>query len=124
MKVKLDENMPAQMAGLLRKAGLDVTTVTQEGMGGSNDPEIARAATAEGRILVTFDTDFANIREFPLGSHAGVVVFRLKDQRWAVLEGPARRLLVAGVLDRLHGGLAIVDETGFRLRASIKEETP
>jgi hypothetical protein len=29
----------------------------------------------------------------PRGTHAGIVVFRLKDQRWATLKGPLDRLL-------------------------------
>lgn len=125
MKVKLDENMPAPMAALFRQAGHDVATVTEQGMSGSEDPEVLRAATTEQRVLVTFDTDFGNVRNYPLGTHVGVVVFRLHDQRWAVLERPARRVLESRLLDRLGGGLAVVDETRIRLRAATKtEESP
>lgn len=116
MKIKLDENMPQAMTGLLEEAGHDVPTVAGEGLGGSDDAVIGPAATAEGRILFTFDVGFGNIRLFPLGSHAGVVVFRLSDQRRAALEGPARRLVESQTLERLAGGLAIVNETRIRLR--------
>lgn len=124
MRVKLDENMPAAMLELLQTAGHDPTTVTQQGLSGAADRDVMQAATAEGRILLTFDTDFGNVRHYPVGSHSGVVVFRLRDQRWAQLEGPARRLLESRVLERLHGGLAIVDESRIRLRTGKKEETP
>lgn len=60
---------------------------------------------------MTFDTDFADVRNFPIGSHAGIVVFRLKRQDWRSLEGPARRLLINKGVGRLEGGLAIVEES-------------
>ena len=79
MKVKLDENMPSDLAGLLRQHGHDVATVPEEGLSGSEDGRVAEVATAEERVIVTFDLDFGDIRAFPVGSHAGIVVFRLHD---------------------------------------------
>lgn len=116
MKVKLDENMPAAMIELLRGAGHDPATIAEEALSGSGDEEVIKTASAEGRVLMTFDVGFGNIRAFPLGGHAGVVVFRLHDQRWAVLKDPARRLLESGVLPRLNRGLAVVDESCIRVR--------
>lgn len=116
MKVKLDENKPAELAHLLANAGHDASTVIDEKLGGSDDRKILKEATAEDRVLMTFDLDFGNIREYPIGTHAGIVVFRLHDQRWAMLEGPALRLVESGVLDLLASGLAVVDENRIRLR--------
>jgi len=113
MKVKLDENLPHALAELLRAAGHDVATVLGEGLGGLEDPHLAEIASSEDRVLMTFDLDFADVRHYPIGSHAGIVVFRLRDQRWSALEGPARHLSESGVLSRLQGGLAIVDEFAF-----------
>lgn len=118
MKVKLDENMPRAMVKLLEEAHHDVSTVTDEALGGASDREVIGKATAESRILLTFDVAFGNIRLYPLGRHAGVVVFRLRDQRWAALEGPARRFVASATLERLSGGLAIVDE--YRLRVRVR----
>jgi hypothetical protein len=67
---------------------------------------------------LTFDLDFADIRRYAIGSHAGIVVFRLHDQRWAALERPSRRLIESGLLERLQGGLAIVDESRVRIRTN------
>jgi len=116
MKIKLDENLPAALTELLRAAGHDAMTVAEEALGGSKDPKVLQVATSEGRTLLTFDLDFADIRRYPIGSHAGIVVFRLHDQRWVVLEPPARRLIESGLLDRLQNGLAIVDESRVRIR--------
>ena len=116
MRIKLDENMPRALAELLRSAGHDVSTVPEEALSGADDPPILRKATSERRALMTFDTDFGNIRNYPLGSHAGIVVFRLHDQRWAVLKGPARAIIESDLLERLHQGIAIVSETRVRVR--------
>jgi predicted nuclease of predicted toxin-antitoxin system len=71
--------MPLDLGELLRKADHDVVTVAEEGLAGCDDPPVLQAATAEARILMTYDTDFADIRRYPPGTHAGIVVFRLKD---------------------------------------------
>jgi predicted nuclease of predicted toxin-antitoxin system len=76
VKIKLDENMPMDLGELLRKADHDVVTVAEEGLAGCDDPPMLQAATAEARILMTYDTDFADIRRYPPGTHAGIVVFR------------------------------------------------
>lgn len=116
MKFKLDENMPADLATHLREAGHEVADAVGEGLGGADDPPVLAAATAEGRILLTFDLDFADVRHYPPGSHAGIVVFRLQDQRWRTLAGPVSRLLAGGKLFDLERGLAIVDETRVRCK--------
>lgn len=116
MRIKLDENLPQALMELLRVAGHDVVTAADEGLSGSKDPVVLQAATAESRVLLTFDLDFADIRHYPVGSHAGIVVFRLHDQRWVVLEQLARRLIDSDLLSRLRGGLAIVDERRVRVR--------
>jgi predicted nuclease of predicted toxin-antitoxin system len=92
MKFKLDENLPADLAHWLREEGHDVADVVEEGLGGEEDPPVLKAATSEGRILLTFDLDFADIRHYPPGTHAGIVVFRLQDQRWKTLQVPVNRI--------------------------------
>lgn len=124
MKVKVDENMPTAMVELLREARHDPATVVDESLSGAGDREVIKAATAEGRILIAFDVDFFNIRAFPPGSHAGVVVFRLHDQRWAMLKDPVRRLLASGTLERVGRGLAIVDESRIRISRGRKRDKP
>ena len=122
MKIKLDENIPFAMAELLRRAGHETATAADEKLSGVDDPVLLATATKERRLLMTFDADFADIRHYPLVTHAGIVVFRLVDQRWAALREPFQRLVASGVLERLYGGLAIVDETRVRIRFSGGEK--
>ena len=116
MKIKLDENLPHDLNNLLRAFGHDVRDAPEEGLSGAADPPVLQTATTEGRLLMTFDTDFANIRHYPLGSHSGIVVFRLSDQRWKALEGPVRKFLASMRLEELAGSLAIVQESRIRYR--------
>jgi len=93
LKLKLDENLGRQVAALLREAGHDVQTVPGEGLSGAADQTVWAAATAEERVLVTLDLDFADpIRFRPA---AGVVVLRLP-----VNSSPSYLLLLAGQLVR------------------------
>ena len=123
MRIKLDENLPEGLAELLRSAKYDVATALEENLGGAKDPVVTAAVKQEGRLFMTYDLDFADIRKHPPGSHGGIVVFRLQDQRWRVLEMPARRLIESGLLERLHGRLAIVDEVRIRTRSEKKPES-
>ena len=80
MKFKLDENLPVSSAAILTSGGHDVDTVADEGLIGVPDRDVVAAATAAGRILISLDRGLGDIRAYPPGSHAGIVVLRLTDQ--------------------------------------------
>jgi predicted nuclease of predicted toxin-antitoxin system len=69
MKVKLDENLPLQIALELHARKHDVHTVGQEGLTGHGDADIWQAAQREGRLLITQDLDFSDTRKFQPGAH-------------------------------------------------------
>ena len=71
MKAKLDENVGRSPQRLLERRGHDAENVYDEERSGASDPEVWRAAQGEGRLLVTLDTDFADVRQYPPGTHAG-----------------------------------------------------
>ncbi len=116
MKFKLDENMPEALVQFLTKAGHDVETVLNEQLSGAKDQLVLEVASREKRILLTFDTDFADIRAYPLGTHAGIVVFRLKDQRWQTLRGSVENLFKEPDMNVLFGSLVVVGTTRIRYR--------
>ncbi|MGH8991841.1 MAG: DUF5615 family PIN-like protein, partial [Acidimicrobiia bacterium] len=55
MKLKLDENMPADAKALAESFGHDAETVEDEGMGGAADERVVSAAGREDRFLITLD---------------------------------------------------------------------
>src|SRR5947209_1165622 len=75
--VKVDEDLPAEIAGVVSTAGHDAKTAYAQGFGGLPDEQLWPKVQQEQRMLFTADKGFANARDYPPGSHAGVVLFRL-----------------------------------------------
>lgn len=66
MKFKLDENLPRAAAEPLRDLRHDVDSVVDEGIAGTEDHTVLKAATAEGRVVITLDrglATFVDIRQ-------------------------------------------------------------
>jgi predicted nuclease of predicted toxin-antitoxin system len=116
MRFKTDENLPVEVARLFTSHGHDAKTVEEQGLGGTTDPEVAAACGSEGRILVTLDTDFSDIRQYPPGSHPGIIVFRISRQDKVSILGVTRRLLQALTNLDPTGVLWIVDNRRIRVR--------
>jgi predicted nuclease of predicted toxin-antitoxin system len=101
VRFKLDENPPASATTILQAAGHDVDTVIAEGLTGAPDPDVVVAATAADRILISLDRGLGDIRTYPPGSHAGIVVLRLTDQSpatvsKAITDLASRRAILVG----------------------------
>lgn len=76
---------------LFAEAGFPADTADQEHPSGSEDVVLFARCVLEERILVTLDLDFANIRAYPPGSQAGIVVLRSKSQGKRTLLGHLNR---------------------------------
>ena len=116
MKLKIDENLPSECAGILRDGGFEADTVADERLTGVEDSAIAVRTRAEGRVLITLDLDFANIRAYPPAEYAGIIVLRSKRQdKHAVLALVHRVALV--LTNRAPAGeLWIVEPDRIRFR--------
>ncbi|RJR31837.1 MAG: hypothetical protein C4576_31385 [Desulfobacteraceae bacterium] len=79
MKIKIDENLPSQLAGILGHLGHNVETVMQEGLAGHPDPDIWERAQQEERFLITQDLDFSDVTRFSPGTHHGLLLVRLRS---------------------------------------------
>ena len=77
MKFKVDENLPEELTQLLRSEGWDSVSLVDEGLGGAADARVAEVCSSEGRIVVTFDRGFSNIKRYALAGLPGIIVFRL-----------------------------------------------
>ena len=117
MKFKIDENLPIEIAEILRTAGYDALTVRDETMMGEVDSQIMRICQQENRILVTIDTDFADIRSYPPRLLPGIMVLRLSRQskRQAILT--LQRTLPYLQQEPLEHRLWIVEESRIRIHA-------
>jgi predicted nuclease of predicted toxin-antitoxin system len=118
VKFKVDENLPIEAAEVLRNAGYDADTVADESLSGSDDEAVAARSRSEGRILITLDLDFSNIQAYPPGTHAGIVILRLKRQDKATVIAYMRRLAAALPHRSPVGELWILSGNRIRFRQS------
>ena len=79
MRLKVDENLPTELADLLRSAGHEADTLADEQASGASDPALAELCKRERRALVTLDRGFADIRAYPPEEYEGIVVLRLVE---------------------------------------------
>ena len=121
MKLKLDENLPTELAELFREHGHDTHTVLDEALGGATDSTIAEVCRTENRTIVTFDTDFADIRTYVPAEFNGIVVLRLGNQSKEHLLGVAARLLPTLESQPLRGQLWIVEDSQIRIREKSED---
>jgi predicted nuclease of predicted toxin-antitoxin system len=77
VRVKLDENLGSLGASFLRAAGVDVTTVAEQGLCAAADASVIAVCATEDRCLVTLDKDFSDPVRYPPRQYAGIVVVRL-----------------------------------------------
>ena len=77
-RLYLDQDVPVQLAGMLRAHGFDVETTLQAGHLGWSDEAQIRYASASGRVMVTHNRlDFEELHSQWLeGSeaHSGIIV--------------------------------------------------
>lgn len=116
MRVKLDENVPASALVPLSDAGVDVDTVADEGLIGADDPAVLVAASREGRVVVTMDRGFGDVRAYPPGSHSGIVVLRMDRQTPRRVAEAVRKLVATVELAALAGCVSVWRHGELRVR--------
>ena len=116
MRFKIDENLPVEIADLLQQEGHEATTVTAERLTGSTDAVLARVCSQENRALITFDTDFGDIRSYPPQAFPGLVLLRLRKQDKTHVLSIFPRLIQMFSAQPLAGTLWIVEEGRIRIR--------
>lgn len=116
MRFKIDENLPIDVAAMLRVAGYDAATVNEEGVGGAQDPDLATLIQRESRALITLDLGFADIRAYPPQQYPGLVVLRLERQDKQYVLQICERLVATLSREPLPGRLWIVEAMRIRVR--------
>ena len=71
---------------------------------------------AEGRWLVTADKEFADLRRFPPGSHAGLILLRSSEESRADYLRLTGTVLQSVNLDEIGGAVVVVSQRGVRVR--------
>lgn len=115
MKIKLDQNLSQHLREVLAGLNHDVDTVFDEGLSGADDVVVLKAASSQERILFTLDTDFLNLKNFPPGTHSGIVVFRPPRQGSRTLAKFVSAFVLSTDLRRHRSRTTIVERTRVRV---------
>lgn len=121
MLVKLDENLGKSHADLLNRAGHAADRVYDQGLSGASDDDVWQRVTAEQRLLVTLDLDFADVRKYPVGSHPGILLLRPRNRSRQATTGILERVLNDHSLEDFRGCLVVADEFHTRIRHPARD---
>jgi len=116
MKLLLDMGLAPRTADYLNQLGHDASHLRNRGQARLADHDIVREAEAEGRVVVTFDLDFARIIALQRLARPSVILFRL--ERFTTDEV---NVILAGLLTTYEsvlqaGAIIVVDSHRVRLR--------
>ena len=116
MKFLLDANIPYSAKEIFPERHA-VWHVRDFDLASASDNDILSRAKKEKAILVTRDLDFANILNFPLSSHCGIIVMRVPHFYSASeIKRVLRAFILAAHEEQLKNSLVIVEEGRFRIR--------
>lgn len=113
--VRADENIPRVAIELLREAGMDIRSASED-MPGASDVAILEAARSEGALLLTFDRDFGElIYHDKHRPPRGVVYLRFVPRTPAEPASVFQNLLAHGEIE-LDGRFTVVTRDQVRQR--------
>lgn len=116
MKFLADMGVSMSTVQILRAQGHDVVHLRDEKLGRLSDPAILKKARSEGRVVLTFDLDFADILAAGLHAHPSVIIFRLHIQTPAAVTPRLLQVLAERIQDLEAGAVVSVEDTRYRLR--------
>ena len=117
MKIKLDENLPASLVGILVALGHETDTVEDEGVNGRSDEVVWDRAQRDGRFLITQDLDFSDIRKFAPGTHHGILLIRMREPSRRSLQERIGQLFA--MEESRSWGKGFIVATDLKIRATL-----
>ena len=100
---------------MVRAAGHDALSVTEQGLTGADDEDLWPRVQSESRVLFTADKGFGDIRTFAPGTHAGVILFRHPRESRAAYIQLVEALLAEFRLEDAAGATVIVSPGSIRI---------
>ncbi len=112
MKFLVDENLSESVAEVLVENGHDAIHVRDIGLGRADDPVVMERAEAEGRVVVSADTDFGAILARSGKRVPSVILLRTVGQRRAWSQAALILANLPQVAEDLDAGALVVIEDG------------
>ncbi|MBI4146213.1 DUF5615 family PIN-like protein [Candidatus Woesearchaeota archaeon] len=113
MKFLTDENVAALVVQRIRAGGFDVKDIKEEQLSGSSDVHVLSMAKREQRVIITHDKDFAQVSFY---KKVGVILMRCRHQDPETVSSVLLHVLLSGVLNQLHGKIAIISEDNIIIK--------
>ena len=118
MRFLLDESADFPLAAFLQDLGHDVTSIAHEYPHALQDRAVLEIAFREQRILVTNDRDFGELVVRRRLTHAGIILFRLKNEDLSAKQAWLAHAL-ENYADQLRQ-LLVITQGGIRVRRSSR----
>ena len=116
MKLFADECIYQVTVEALRSWGHDVVTTQEQNLAGKVDEVQFQEAISQGRVLITNDLDFSNIRRYPPANHCGIIVLKIRPRILSEVHSVLKTLLDRSSQEHLHQTLVMIDRNKYRLR--------
>jgi predicted nuclease of predicted toxin-antitoxin system len=116
LNIKIDENIPERLVPALQRLGHDVDTVRTERLVGRGDSEVWQAAQTANRFLITQDLDFSDLRKYAPGTHAGLLLLRLREPGRNTLVDRVMALFTSEAVDQWPTCLVVATEHKVRVK--------
>lgn len=113
---KIDENLSEDVATAFLDAGYEASTATSQGLAGVEDARLSEVVRQEGRVLVTLDVDFGDIRAYPPAEYPGIIVLRMTRQDKLRILAAVKRILPLLATEAVTRRLWVVEEHVVRIR--------
>jgi predicted nuclease of predicted toxin-antitoxin system len=114
--IKVDEDLPLAAVHLLRERDYNAVSVIDQQMGGWKDPPLWTVVQEESRFLITADKGFADIRKYPPGTHAGILLLRPDEDGIRPIIDLLAKVLASYKMDNLSRSVTVVTPRGIRIR--------
>jgi len=111
-----DMGVSMRVVEWLRNRGDDVVHLREQGLQRLPNGDIFQKATAEDRIVLTFDLDFGEIVASSHDPRTSVVVFRLRNTRTEHVIARLGRVLLESGAALGKGAVVIVEDSRHRVR--------
>lgn len=116
MNFLADMGISLRTVSWLRSAGYDVVHLRQQGLQKLPDHEILIKACAEERIILTVDLDFAQLLAVSGDSLPSVILFRLGNENYHLINQCLTEILSQCQEDLEAGAIISVNNETFRVR--------
>lgn len=122
MRFLADAGIAQRVVEWLRTRAHDAIHLREQALQRLPDREVFAKASAERRVVLTFDLDYGEIVALSSSPAASVILFRLHDTSTLHVIARLEAVLEASAAQLEQGGVVVVvEETRHRVRAFPKE---